>query len=186
MRHFKFLFVLLYASLASAAEKHDAHEHGVGTLNIAIDATAVEIELIAPGADIVGFEHPATTQEDKKAVANAAESLEDGTSLFVFPSGAGCALVSSEVSSGLLEDGDDHDHDNSSESAEADHDDDEEHAEFVAHYRFECTDAGALSNLVVNYFDRFPAARELEARAITPDGQRAAELTGQANRLSFD
>ena len=33
-----------------------AHEHGVGHLSIAIQGDEVEIELVVPGADAVGFE----------------------------------------------------------------------------------------------------------------------------------
>ena len=33
----------------------DAHVHGHGILNIAVEGQVVEMELEAPGADIVGF-----------------------------------------------------------------------------------------------------------------------------------
>ena len=43
--------------LAEETRQLDAHEHGVGALNIAFDQGRVAIEFHAPGADIVGFEY---------------------------------------------------------------------------------------------------------------------------------
>jgi Protein of unknown function (DUF2796) len=34
-----------------------AHEHGHSVLNIAIEGDRIEMELMSPGMDIVGFEH---------------------------------------------------------------------------------------------------------------------------------
>src|SRR6185369_1509759 len=53
------------ASPAFAAEEHrelGVHEHGRGTLNIAIEGNKVTMELEAAGVDIVGFEHAAKTR----------------------------------------------------------------------------------------------------------------------------
>ena len=59
----------LAATAAVAEERRElgAHEHGHSTLTIAVEGTRVAMELSAPGADIVGFEHAAETDEQKAA-----------------------------------------------------------------------------------------------------------------------
>ena len=76
----------------STVDAADPHQHGVGQLNVAIQGDHVEIELETPGADIVGFEHPPRTAEQKKAVQNAARTLRNGSAIFVFPAAARCKL----------------------------------------------------------------------------------------------
>ena len=194
----------------AAAQDLSAHQHGTGQLNLVVEGDRVAIELIAPGADIVGFEHKPSSDADRAAVAAAAESLAKGGDLFAFTPGAGCSFDEAEVKSGLMaaadDDHDDHghadhkddDHDHADhkdgDHGHADHEDgdhgdhdghDDDHAEFRAHYHFTCTDPDALDGLDTTYFQRFPAAQELEVQAITPAGQIARELTPAASRLTF-
>jgi len=166
----------------SAAEReHAAHLHGVGTLNVAIEGDEVEIELIAPGADIVGFEHAPETAADKAAVDNAVAALKNGAGLFAFPPGAGCRQEGAEVESALLDDG----HSDDEEHVHGEEEEGEAHAEFHAHYRFQCEVPDRLTHMDVTYFERFPMAAELEVQAISPQGQSAGELTPSAARLKF-
>ena len=74
---------------AEETRQMGAHEHGVSTLNIAFEGNVLMMELEAPGADIVGFEYEAETDEDKARIAAAVAVLEDPTSLFVLPAAAG-------------------------------------------------------------------------------------------------
>ncbi|MCF3629714.1 DUF2796 domain-containing protein [Thalassospiraceae bacterium LMO-SO8] len=166
------------AKPASAAEReHGPHEHGVGQLSLAVEGNEVEIEITAPGADIVGFEHAAETEADRAALAAAAARLKDAVALFHFPPRAACRLEEAEVHSALLDGAHGHEkgHDQKTEA----------HAEFRAHYHFRCADPAALSHVDLGYFTAFPAARELEARTITAKGQGAAELTADRPRLTF-
>jgi hypothetical protein len=191
--------------------QHSPHEHGVGQLNIAIEGNVLEMELIAPGADIVGFEHPPHSDEDKHAVEHGVEKLKAATALFKLPDAAGCALEEAEIESGLIEamseghdhnhaedhkkkddhghgDGHVHGHEHKHEHGEkshSDHADGEHHAEFHAHYHFECTDISALTEIEVGYFGSFPAAQELDVQYLSPKGQGAAELTAGAPKLSL-
>src|SRR5579871_4009769 len=82
-----------------------AHQHGHGRLQIAIEGNAVSIELEVPGADIVGFEHPPTTPEQKTAFEQAKARLANGFTLFVPPAPAGCALKEARVSTEAEEEG---------------------------------------------------------------------------------
>lgn len=191
---------------ASAEEK--AHVHGHGKLNLAIDGNEMEIELIAPGADIVGFEHEAKSAEDKAAVEAGAAKLKDAFVVFGIPEAAACKLEEAEVESALLEDedhdhghkddhkDDDHDHDHKAEAKDDhDHDDHKDehahegegktHSEFYAHYHFDCGAPAQLTHLDLGYFKQFPNALELDVQAITASGQIAAELTAEKARLDL-
>ena len=46
---------------------------GIVRINIAIEGDRIEMELIAPGADIVGFEHAGDVREEDKAAVEQAE-----------------------------------------------------------------------------------------------------------------
>jgi hypothetical protein len=172
------------ASPASAAEReHGPHEHGVGQLSLAVEGNVVEIEITAPGADIVGFEHAAETEADRAALAAATARLKDAVALFRFPPKAACRLEEAEVHSALLDGA--HGHEKGHEHEKGHDHKTEAHAEFRAHYHFRCADPAALSHVDLGYFTAFPAARELEARTITAKGQGAAELTADRPRLTF-
>ena len=131
---------MLIGSQALAAERElDAHQHGHGFLNIAIEGSTMWIELETPGADIIGFEHPARTDDDKAAIEDAKGRLSDPIGLFGIPGEASCTLVEVSVEPvgyGLGRDDDEHhDHDDD-EHGEDPHDDehgedahDDEHAE---------------------------------------------------------
>ncbi|MEP2640722.1 DUF2796 domain-containing protein [Roseobacter sp.] len=126
MKPMSFLAVTVIAAapaLADETRQLDAHEHGVGQLDIAFDGSQIAMELHAPGADIVGFEYAATRAEDRAAVDAAVATLARPLDLFVLPQAAGCSVVqaSAELESDHADDDhDDHDHE---DHADEDHDD---------------------------------------------------------------
>jgi hypothetical protein len=87
----------------SAERQLDAHTHGYGELNVAIDGQKVALELNSPAFNIVGFEHSSETDKDKATIKNALSILNDGSELFLFPAIAGCRLVNVNVVSSLIE-----------------------------------------------------------------------------------
>ena len=163
----------------STVDAADPHQHGVGQLNVAIQGDHVEIELETPGADIVGFEHPPRTAEQKKAVQDAATTLRNGSAIFVFPAAARCELEKTKVESGLLEDN----HETHGEKHHHEKHKEEIHAEFHALYHFSCKNPASYTDL--QYFEAFPHAKALLARTITAKGQRKQRLTRKAPRLIF-
>lgn len=172
------------ANPAPAAERgHGAHEHGVGQLSLAVEGNAVEVEITAPAADIVGFEHAAKTEADRAALAAAAARLKDAAGLFRFPPKAACRLEEADIQSALLKEAHGHDKEHAHEKGHGHQA--ETHADFRAHYHFHCADPTALTHVDLGYFKAFPAARELEARTITARGQGAQELTADRPRLTF-
>lgn len=125
--------VAAVCTLPAAAEERrslDAHEHGHGELNIAIEGDRIAMELEVPGFDIVGFEHVAESEEDRAAVQSALLQLAKPLDLFALPGSAGCEVVDSHVEH-LVESG--HDEDNHDDHAHEDddhgHGDDEDYHE---------------------------------------------------------
>ncbi|MGR3503541.1 zinc uptake protein ZrgA [Pseudaestuariivita sp.] len=118
-------------ALAEDTRQLDAHVHGVGTLNIAVDGQSLALELITPGADIVGFEYEATSEADMAAIEAALVTLSDPVQLFGISDAAGCEVL---LASAELEAEDEHDHDHG-EDTDGDHDDhahgDEDHGDEV-------------------------------------------------------
>ncbi|MEZ8168671.1 MULTISPECIES: DUF2796 domain-containing protein [unclassified Vibrio] len=109
---------------------HDAHVHGQVEVNIAQDGQELLVEVTAPGADVVGFEHAPETAEQKKVFEQAIAQLNKPEELFSF-NNASCTLKFKSVANTLEGDHDDHEGHDHADHAEHDHDDhkDHDHAE---------------------------------------------------------
>jgi Protein of unknown function (DUF2796) len=167
----------ILATGVGAEERRElgAHEHGHSTLNIAIEGTSMAMELIAPGADIVGFEHEAESADDKAALEAAEGKLADPLSLFVMSADAGCTVQAAIVAI----EGEEH-HDSGEEhAAEA------EHNEFHAEYQLACAEPDALGTIRFGYFEVFPNAMEIEVNVITEKGQSSFEVDRDAPSLNL-
>ena len=138
------------------------------------------IELETPGADIVGFEHPARSDADKAAIADATARLGDPVGLFGIPSQASCALETVTVSPVGYGLGMDDDHDDrcrrrcarpphkrgcarrarrrrfARRHDEAHEDEKDSHAEFHAEYSFAVRRSGSDHELDFHLLRRLP------------------------------
>jgi len=157
---------------------HDAHEHGVGELNIAIEGNSLHIELESPAMNLVGFEHQPRDKQQLAAVKQAVAQLKEGDKLFVTTAKARCSLQESEVETALLHQEED-DHDEKGKEHE------EAHADFEATYRFECLKPAALDSITVQLFSLFPATEELEVQLLGENRQTALELTATNSRIEL-
>lgn len=199
------LIIALAATPAFAQETRqmEAHEHGTGRLNIAVEGNTVAMELHAPGADIVGFEYAPESDADQAKVAAAVEALEAPLGLFVLPEAAGCRVT--ETHAALELEGEDvheghdeheaheeqHDHEEGHESHdhEEDHDDhaaEAGHSEFHAEYSLTCENPSALTGIEFAYFAQFENALELEVQVVTASGAQAFEVTRDAPQLALE
>lgn len=190
-------------ALAQQSREMGAHVHGVSTVQIAMEAGTLVIDIFSPGMDVVGFEHPAESAEDRAAIANAVAQLTRAGEIVTLDAAAGCLLM--EVLAHLHgedhdheeahahmagEDHGDHDHgDETAASAEdhGDHDHDHDHdhseeaageihSEFHARYVYDCADPAALTTVGFPFFDAFAGAEEIEALFVTEAGAGMAEL----------
>ena len=92
-----FIFLILNISItgiyAEETRQVDKHEHGVGELNIAIDSNMIALEFMLPGADIVGFEYKAKSDEDLAKIESALMKFKKYENLFILPKNAYCTLL---------------------------------------------------------------------------------------------
>ena len=178
--------------LAEETRQLDAHEHGVGQLDIAIDGQQVAMELYAPGADIVGFEYAAESDADLAAVDSAATTLAGPLDLFVLPEAAGCSVVTATAGLESEEDHDDHgdeqghdDHDDDHDEGHDDHASETGHTEFHAEYLLTCANPSAITEINFAYFDTFPNALEVEVQIISDAGATSFEVERDAPVLNL-
>jgi len=182
--------------IAEETRQLDAHEHGVGQLDIAIDGQQIAMELHAPGADIVGFEYAAKSAKDLAAVDAAVAKLSAPLALFVLPEAAGCSIV--EASAGLESEeeheehgdehaDDEHGHDedghDEDEHADDDHADEAGHTEFHAEYLLNCAEPSVITGIDFAYFGSFPNALEVEVQIIADTGATSFEVERDAPTL---
>lgn len=154
-------------ALADGRRALEAHEHGHSSLSVAVEGSRVAMELEAPGADIVGFEHAAESEEQKAALALAKAALAQPMSLFVLPPAAGCRVANAMVEH-VIEDREDG------------------HAAFRAEYALDCQDPAELATITFAFFDRFPRAEEIEVTILTGRGQTVHEVTRARPRITLD
>jgi hypothetical protein len=163
------------------------HVHGHGNLNIAVEDKRVSMELEVPGMDIVGFEHAASTDDQKAAVEKAKAELAKPLAVFLLPSAAGCSVADAKVAieAEHHHDGDE-DHDEDHDKADADHKagdanhDRDEHAghnEFHVTYALDCTKPAELSSIEFTYFKLFDGAHDLTVNVVTAKGQNQYEVS---------
>jgi len=194
-------FIIASPVFSEDARQLNAHEHGIGALNIAIEAPLVVMEFHAPGADIVGFEYAAKSDADLAAISAALKTLEAPLDLFVLPRAARCAVQAVQVE--LKSDADhganeeDHQgHDAHTEEGHQDHDDhddhDEEkhaassgHTEFHAEYSLICSNIEALTQIDFAYFEVFPNSKQVALQLISQSGARAFDIKSGAPRLDL-
>lgn len=186
----------------------DAHQHGHGTLNAALDGGILVIELETPGADILGFEHTAESDADKAVITAVRATLEAPATLFGITGSAGCSLRDADIEIGADAGGhhgehddhhDDHDRDkHAHDEHDEDHHDEhvrdehghegeeETHSEVRAAYTFDCTAPQKLAALDLSgFFAAFPNAEELDAALLSDRGQMGGEITPNAPVLPF-
>jgi hypothetical protein len=153
---------------AESHEEHGAHEHGAATLSLATGAEGLEIMLESPAANIVGFEHAASTDEDKKKLADAKAKLEVGADLFSINPEAECTLKSAEVVSALL---------GNAEKAQ----DGETHNDMDVTWAFACAKPTELKEVTTKLFAAFPEGfQKVTAEWVTDKGASAQELAKDA------
>ncbi|MBB6365905.1 hypothetical protein FHR56_001018 [Xanthomonas sacchari] len=156
----------LFASspAAAAVRHHGPHVHGQANLEVAVDGTAVDVQLSAPGIGILDFEHPARDAGERQRLAAAVATLRSAGWL-QFPVAATCSLRSAQVTT------------EGYDVAMADPDEPgHTHAEFHAHYAFDCAQPARLDHLQVLLPQRFPWLHTVLVDVTTAAGQGRTEV----------
>ncbi|MEZ9465670.1 DUF2796 domain-containing protein [Vibrio breoganii] len=198
---------LAVASVSVHAEEnfrqHSAHVHGSVEFNIAQDGQDLLVEILAPGADVVGFEHAPSNDEQRKALEKAVAKLNAADSVLKMSPAAGCELSTAQVSHTLggdeghdhsdheghdhdehhadHHDGHDHDTHDHSEHDHGDHHDSHDHSgghgEFNIAYQYQCKDVSKLTEIDSEWFKLFSGTQTIRVNLLTDSAQIATELT---------
>lgn len=185
--------------LAAEHRHHEAHEHGVARMNVALEGNDLYIEFTSPAANIVGFEHHPNTEKQKASVKKAIDTLKAGAALFILSAGAEGKLAKSMVHTDIEGDSDqesEHEHTQKQgginkgaeepkhqENHEAE--EHERHSDFKAEYHFVCKKPEKLSQIEVTLFRLFPGIEHIEVQLLTAGKQAAVELTAKKNKIKM-
>lgn len=159
----------------AGGQQHAAHVHGEAELSIAQEGSQIDIILLSPAMNIVGFEKPTGSPEQKAAIQRAEQQLAKPDSLFTI-SGGKCALESMASNISELLPG----HALSSAEGET-----EAHHDIEAHFRYRCAAPQAIEKLNVELFDAFPSIETVFAQWVNEHGQGAQSLSRGSRRLTW-
>ncbi|EJV0607186.1 DUF2796 domain-containing protein [Vibrio parahaemolyticus] len=196
---------LSLSTVATAEEyrQHSAHVHGHVELNIAQDGSDLLLEITAPGADVVGFEHAPENAEQEKTLQHAVATLEDSNALFAINPQAQCEIEEVHVEhtlGGQHEEHEHHDHEGHDHDEHAHHDHDKhdhdgheghdhsehsDHGEFTVQYRFHCAQVGELSHIQTDWFNQFPSTESVNVNLFTDTTQSATSLTKSNTQITI-
>lgn len=196
-----FLLVTGEVGLVSAEVRHhEAHVHGIGNLNVALDGNDLMLELASPAANIVGFEHAPENEQQEQEVHKAIGLLKDGEKLFLFSSKAECKLHDVKIDNDMAvthqeEHGDHHEahethhekhedhHDHGHSYSEKDHHEESAHSDFAVEYHFKCGNPESLKSIDVQLFFHFPGFEHIEVQLLTAKQQTAVELSHKNSQI---
>ncbi|HIF5659942.1 DUF2796 domain-containing protein [Vibrio parahaemolyticus] len=175
---------LSLSTVATAEEyrQHSAHVHGHVEFNIAQDGSDLLLEITAPGADVVGFEHAPENAEQEKTLQHAVATLEDSNALFAINPQAQCEIEEVHVEhtlGGQHEEHEHHDHEGH------DHSEHSDHGEFTVQYRFHCAQVGELSRIQTDWFNQFPSTESVNVNLFTDTTQSATSLTKSNTQIAI-
>ncbi|EIU6845807.1 DUF2796 domain-containing protein [Vibrio parahaemolyticus] len=194
---------LSLSTVATAEEyrQHSAHVHGHVEFNIAQDGSDLLLEITAPGADVVGFEHAPENAEQEKTLQHAVATLEDSNALFAINPQAQCEIEEVHVEhslGGQHEEHEHHDHEGHDHDEHAHHDHDghegheghdhsehSDHGEFTVQYRFHCAQVGELSRIQTDWFNQFPSTESVNVNLLTDTTQSATSLTKSNTQIAI-
>ncbi|WP_462055141.1 zinc uptake protein ZrgA [Vibrio cholerae] len=172
--------------------QHEAHVHGQVELNIAQDGHDLLLEITAPGADVVGFEHAPQDDAQKQALEKALETLHHPEKLFALSDKAQCekreVLIKHTLGgeeyqhSHAYGEGEEHEH----QHGEGKHDHDEhQHGSFTAQYQFHCEAVDQLKQIDTQWFQYFPSTEKIQANVLTEKQQSALQLNAKQTLIKL-
>ncbi len=174
------LVLLVVVTKPALGESLDAHIHGVAELTIALEENTLEIEFHSPSANLIGFEHKASTAKEKQAVTQAETLLTSPKELFGFE-GVSCHVTKVIVDVSGVVDAEREYHDHSENSNVKEHNND--HSEIKAYYRFTCEKAKNLTSVSIAIFNRFSRIERINAMWVTENGQGSEQLNPKKNTV---
>lgn len=160
----------LAPSAAGAEKRHShAHVHGTAEVNIAVEGKRVMVELRTPSVGVMGFEHEAKSDADKKKRDAALKRMEEKFGeMIVLDKKLGCKLQGGNATLVQSDEKSAKDAKSAAKSGE--------HREVRASYQYECDKAPSGSRVKFGVTKVFPAIHEVKVQVIGDAKQSGATI----------
>jgi hypothetical protein len=171
------LTIGLSCAVALAAEKRhfEAHVHGVAEINIAVEGSKAEVEFRAPAESVMGFEHEAKSENDKKKRDAALRTLQTKMSQMVlFDPKLACQFSGAKTE--VVEEKEDHTKARSGKGGQKDQKKSGEHREVHGTYSVACDKPLAGSRVRFGVSKVFPEIQEIKVQVVGDSGQAGATI----------
>ncbi len=143
------IFLLWSVSTIAKTETQKAHIHGLATLTLALENEVFEIQIESPAANLIGFEHNASSPEEKQVVKQTETILKSPKRLFSF-AGTNCKPTETTVDiSGVM----DSEHDQHEHHTHSKGHGDSSHSEITVSYHLSCKDTEKLNSVAIALFN---------------------------------
>jgi hypothetical protein len=169
----EFSLTVLIADEGIAAEKRHAesHVHGVAEINIVVEGKKVVVEFRSPAEGLMGFEHEANTDADKKKRDAALKVIKERFGeLVIFDKSLGCKFQPGEVVIVQSDPGDGKDQHGKSDHKSG------EHSEVRATHNFACEKGPAGSRVQFGVTKLFSNIHELKVQVLSDAKQSGATI----------
>jgi len=162
-----------FTSADGQIRRADAHQHSQSSAQLAVERSGqLSLVIRAPGANLVGFEHPPRNESQRSTLQRARLHLEKADWLRL-PDSAGCTS-SVNLSLPGFDDAENHGHG---------HDHAHQHAEFRIEVSVSCQPSEVPEWIELRLFDDWPDNKVIVVDAISATGQWRERLTAEQPRL---
>lgn len=152
------MLLSLLATHSQAEEKHAAHSHGLGTVEVAIDGKMVKASFEIPMESLLGHEYLPRSAAEKKAMSELQAAATKSSYFVSFPPAAECKEKSITAESAMF----------AGKKSE--------HSDLDVDIEFECAKPQALNQIEFPLFAKHPRLGSLKVDLVSPKGQKSLTL----------
>ncbi|MFV8569957.1 DUF2796 domain-containing protein [Marinobacter sp. SBS5] len=169
----------LHTAPLFAQQNLQAHQHGLAELQVAISGEQINVLLLSPAYNLVGFEHSPHSAEQHRSVDSAVDWLKHNPLVNI--ANQQCSPEQSNVHTGWQ---DKHAHQHTDDHHEHNHGN-TRHSDTEVTQRLHCPGLQDASELDTGLFERFPGLEQLNVQWVSPNGQNGARLTPGNHRFQL-
>lgn len=156
-----------YAGKKKEHRQHEAHVHGGATLSIAFDQLKGKAEFKAAAEGVLGFEHEAKSEDDRKKLNETVAKFEASIgSMVKFDEALGCTFVKEKIE--IVAKNEQH-----VEKGNGGHHG--EHSDFIANFTVNCKNEIRGAKVVFD-FSQFRGIKDIDVTMLVGDLQKSVEV----------
>ncbi len=177
------IFALGVNKGTAAEQRHaEAHVHGMAEINIVVEGKRVVVEFHTPSEGLMGFEHEAKTDAEKKKRDAAMKIVNQRSNeLIVFDKRSACK---SRSATARIARGEDHDTKDKTHAAE-NQKISGEHSELQAVYQFECDRSPLGTKVSFGVSKLFPDIHEIKVQILTDTKQTGVTIKNDKGNVEL-